>query len=336
VSGSFWVLIGTVSVFELTKVGFVVASTHANPLRPQASWILAPDTKLLPVTVKVLGEVEPCTEFGLTLLTTGAGAAAVAVTVYVTKPELICPSGFRTRTRQVSVSFPVLIGTVSVFELTKVAFVVVSTHAYPFRPQATWILAPETKLLPVTVKVRGEVEPWTEFGFTAVTVGAGVAAVTVKFRVLDATGDVTCADQVAVTLVKLATTRIWLLLTKVTDFGKVPPFVRSLRVTVQPETKFDPLSVIVWLAFRPGTGLGLIEPITGAGVEVTRSIRVLATHPSTPELKFTCHQVWEVPLNEAVTGPLVVVPPAPKDCCPIEGPAADERTLTLLALVTTP
>ena len=132
--------------------------------------------------------------------------------------------------------------------------------------------APETKLEPLIVSVCCPADPGTGLGDTEEIDGVvTVVAWTWNWKELERTlpGLTICTDHVAVALVKLA---LMVIVKGVRELGvlvKMPPLVRSRKVTEAPETKFEPLIVRVCCPADPGTGLGDTEEIEGVVPAVT-------------------------------------------------------------------
>src|SRR5438045_8439977 len=87
--------------------------------------------------MKSRGAVEPVTEFGEMEVHVSEVLPGELTTKSIC--PLTCPSGFCTRTFQVSAVVLVVIGTVNCVEFTKLAFVLVFVNVYPLRSEASCV-----------------------------------------------------------------------------------------------------------------------------------------------------------------------------------------------------
>src|SRR3990170_3880250 len=189
----------------------------------------APETKLLPLTVRVKAAPPAVAEEGLRPVTVGAGPHTSKFMALETPP-----SGLSTVTGTVA---GVAMSAAVIFARNWVADTKVVVRSAPFHRT----FAPETKLLPLTVRVKAAPPAVAEEGLRPVTVGAGPH--TTKFMALETppSGLSTVTGTVAGAAMSAAVifARNWVADTKVVVRSE--PFQRTLA----PETKLLPYTVRV-------------------------------------------------------------------------------------------
>lgn len=217
---------------------------------------VAPETKFVPLIVRVKEAPPAVAELGLKLAIVGGGGLMVKVVpadvpITVVTVTLAVPG--------VAIRLP---GTaaVSMVELKYVVAIAVPFH---------FTFAPEPKLVPLIVSVKAAPPTVAELGLRLVMVGGGRLTVNVAPVEVAPPGSATVTLAVPIVAIRPAGTAAvsWLALTNAVT--SAAPF----QFTVAPETKFVPLTVRVKSAAPAIAELGLRLEIVGTGELVVNAFR---------------------------------------------------------------
>jgi len=252
------------SVAGMAAVSWV-ALTNVVVRVPPFHLTVAPLTKLVPVTVRVKAGLPAWALVGESAVMVGAD---VLVTVKASALE-VPPPGLATVTCAVPAAATSVAGMAAV---SWVALTNVVVRAAPFH----FTVAPLTKLVPVTVRVKAGLPAWALFGDSAVMVGTGALPVTVNVNAFEASPSgfttMICGVPAAATSVAGMAAVSWVALTNVVD--RAAPF----QLTVAPLTNLVPVTVRVKAGLPAWALFG--DSAVMVGVLVTVNLSTFEAEPS--------------------------------------------------------